>query len=120
MKRYEMIKNHDSFNEIINKGKKLKNNYFLIFMTKSTLTKPHFGIAVGKNLGNAVVRNKFKRQLRNIIDHNKFLFKNNYNYIIIIKRECIGISYKELEDNLISLMRKDITYEKENNDNDTK
>ena len=30
MKRYEMVKKHEDFNTIINKGKKISNKYMLI------------------------------------------------------------------------------------------
>ena len=81
MKRYEMVKSHEEFNEIINKGNRLKGKYAYIFSKEKEFDKPNFGIAVGKKLGNAVVRNKFKRQFRNIVDKNRFLFKNNNNLV---------------------------------------
>lgn len=107
MKKYEIVKSHEQFNEVINKGNKISNKYFIIFSLAKEDKKPQFGIAVGKKVGNAVVRNKFKRQIRNIIDNNKFLFKNNRNYIIMIKKECLNVSYNLLEQNLINLIRKD-------------
>lgn len=106
MKKYEVVKSHEAFNEVINKGNKMSNKYFIVFSLSKKEVKPNFGIAVGKKVGNAVVRNKFKRQIRNIIDKNKFLFKNNYNYIIMIKKECLNISYDLLESNLVSLITK--------------
>ena len=69
--------------------------------------KPNFGLAISKKVGNAVLRNKLKRRLRNIIDNNRLLFKNNKNYIIMIKKEATLASYKELENDLINLLRKD-------------
>lgn len=107
MKKYEVVKSHEAFNEVINKGNKISNRYFIVFALKNDIDFPKFGIAVGKKVGNAVVRNKFKRQMRAIIDKNKFLFKNSFNYIIMVKKECINISYQELEKNLISLLRKE-------------
>ena len=106
MKRFEMVKSHDEFNEIINKGKKYKNKYFIVFVVKKNPLKPQFGIAVGKKVGNAVVRNKLKRQVRNIVDNNKFLFKNSYNYIIMVKKECLDIPYGLLEKNLVDLIER--------------
>lgn len=106
MKRYEMVKAHDDFNKIMNKGIKIGNKYFLIFKMKKEEYKPHFGIAVGKKIGNAVVRNKFKRQIRNIVDKHKFLFKNYYNYIIMIKKDCVDVPYNLLEENLVDLLTK--------------
>ena len=102
MKRYEMVKSHEEFNEIINKGNKIKGKYVYIFSKEKEYPKPNYGIAVGKKLGNAVVRNKFKRQFRNIVDNNRFLFKNNHNYIIMIKKEANS----DLENDLINTLKK--------------
>ena len=106
MKRYEMIKSHEEFNEIINKGNKIKGKYVYIFFKEKDFSKPNYGIAVGKKLGNAVVRNKFKRQFRNIVDNNRFLFKNNHNYIIMIKKEANNASFSDLENDLINTLKK--------------
>ena len=106
MKRYEMVKSHEEFNEIINKGNKIKGKYVYIFSKEKDFSKPNYGIAVGKKLGNAVVRNKFKRQFRNIVDNNRFLFKNNHNYIIMIKKEANNASFSDLENDLINTLKK--------------
>lgn len=107
MKRYEMVKSHEEFNTIINNGKKITGKYIIVFSLEKDFIKPNFGIAVGKKLGNAVVRNKYKRLLRNIIDSNRFLFKNYCNYIIMIKKEAINAHYKELNDELFGLLKED-------------
>lgn len=57
-------------------------------------------------MGNAVTRNKIKRQLRNIIDNNLKLFPNFHNYIIICKKEILKLSYSEMEKELIKLLNK--------------
>ena len=91
MKRYEMVKSHEEFNEIINKGNKIKGKYVYIFFKEKDFSKPNYGIAVGKKLGNAVVRNKFKRQFRNII---------------MIKKEANNASFSDLENDLINTLKK--------------
>lgn len=105
MKRYEMVKSHDEFNEIIKKGKKIGGKYLNVFYIKKDYDKPNFGIAVGKKLGNAVIRNKYKRWLRYIIDNNRILFKNYNNYIIMIRKEAKDATFKDLEECLINLMK---------------
>ncbi len=100
MKRYEMIKKHEDFTNIINNGKKKSGKYIIIFSLSKKFEKPNFGIAVGKKVGNAVERNKIKRQVRNIIDKNRFLFQNFTNYIIMIKRGIKTASFNEIEEDL--------------------
>lgn len=105
MKRYEMVKSHEDFNNIINNGRFIKNNYFVIYYINNESNKNHFGIAVGKKLGNAVIRNKYKRQIRVILDENKNYFNKDKDYIIMIKKNCEELSYQDMNKELSSLIK---------------
>lgn len=107
MKRREMVKSHEDFNNIINNGIKQKGKYLVIFILKKDYIKPNYGIAVGKKLGNAVIRNKYKRIMRDIVDKNRFIFSNYHNYIIMIKKEALTATYQELQEDLVSLMKEE-------------
>ncbi len=106
MKKYEIVKSPDDFNQIINKGQKVGNKYIIFFYMPTASEKPKFGIAVGKKVGNAVCRNKLKRQMRVLIDQHKLLFKKFNNYIIMIKRECVNIPYNLLEQKFDELLER--------------
>lgn len=92
------------FNDIINTGAYLKNKYYSIYYKDSELDYPTFGIAVSKKCGNAVERNKIKRQLRMIVDNHKMLFLNYKKYIIMVRKDIVNITYKQMEDSLVSLI----------------
>ena len=66
----------------------------------------NYGIAISKKVGNAVIRNKLKRQTRAIMDNNRNLFQNNYNYIIMIRKSCVDVSFHNLNTALIKLLEK--------------
>ena len=104
MKKREVVKSNNEFNYIINNGKKMGNKYFTIFYLDNNLNTTLFGITVSKKTGNAVVRNKLKRQVRSIIDENKLLFKKGRKYIIIIKKTCLLTSYEEINNSLKHLI----------------
>ena len=104
MKKYEIVKKNTDFNDIINNGAYLKNKYYSVYFLDSNLNYPKFGFAVSKKCGNAVLRNKIKRQLRNIVDNNKKMFSSNKNYIIMVRKGIVDISFKKMEENLVNLM----------------
>lgn len=106
MKKKNVVKSKILFNDIIQNGKRNANKYFVICSVSKNEVSNNFGIAVGKKVGNAVIRNKIKRQLRNIIDNNLQLFPNFHNYIIICKKEILKLSYSEMEKELIKLLNK--------------
>lgn len=106
MKKYEIVKKNTDFNDIINTGRCIRNKYYSIYYKDSEDEFPKFGLAVSKKCGNAVDRNKIKRQLRNIIDDNKKLFSIKMNYIIMVRKEILNLSYLQMEEQLINLMKK--------------
>ena len=49
-------------------------------------------------------RNKIKRRVKNIIDNNKKVVHNGYEYVIIIKKGILELTYKEMEKELLKLI----------------
>lgn len=105
MKKCEVVKSKHDFNKIINNSPFFKNNSFVIYIRKKEEIKPHFGIAISKKVGNAVERNKLKRQVRAIIDELKDIFPNQRDYIIMIKRSCKEVSFWQMKSDLESLIK---------------
>lgn len=113
MKKENIIKDNKDFTRIIKKRNGISNKLFILNKELSNNNTPKFGITFIKNIGNAVTRNKLKRQVKSIIDNNKNIYQNNQNYIIIIKKEATSVSYQELEISLKNLFLKikEKTYE---------
>ena len=91
---------------IIKNGKCLKNNSFVIYFLKNKLPFDRFGISVGKKLGNAVFRNKYKRKIRAIVDKYKKQYNNSSDYIIMLRKNAIKKDFLELTNEFYSLINK--------------
>ncbi len=106
MKRYEMIKDKEYFSKVIKTGKYNKDRLFVIYHLKNSENKyPHFGIAIKNSIGKAHIRNRLKRQVRDIVDKHKIEFKNFEDYIIMIRNECINSNYQEMDASLQKLLK---------------
>lgn len=105
MKRNEMIKNKKDFTGLIHSKNFHKSDMFVIYIRKSNLEKSHFGIAISKQFGTAVARNKAKRQTRYLIDQNRFLFPKYQDYIIMIRNKCASSTFQQMEAQFIALLK---------------
>lgn len=98
MKKINILKSNDDFNRIIRSYKPFRYKDYVIYVEKGTDTVYKFGFSVGKKIGNAVTRNKYKRRLKSIID--KKSYQNGFNCIIIVGKGILMRSYDEMEKNL--------------------
>ena len=64
MKVVNRVKKHEEFQQIINEGSLIRNDSFNAYYVKVTTPLSRFGISIPKKSGNAVVRNRMKRQIR--------------------------------------------------------
>ena len=103
MKKLEIIKSSREYTEIINLNKSKKNKYFSIYYRKNNQDN-RYGITIPKKTGTAVVRNKIKRRIKNIIDNNKKIVQSGYDYVIIVKKGVLDLTYQEMERELLKLI----------------
>ncbi len=102
MKKINILKSNNDFNRIIRNYKAFKYKDYIIYVEKGTSGPYKFGFSVGKKIGNAVVRNKYKRRLKNILD--KKTYQNNFNCIIIVSKGILNRSFNEMETNLFKAL----------------
>lgn len=93
MKKKFRIKKNEEFQDIIHSRKNVVQAKFVIYYRKN---EEHLkvGISVSKKLGNAVVRNKIKRQVRMMIQQ-VFDKDKKMDYIIIVRKPYLSSSYKD-------------------------
>ena len=104
MNKEKILRKSEDFSTIISNQQYFKNKYFSLYYKESNNTL--YGITVPKKVGKAVIRNKLKRRVKNIISNNEKYIHSNYNYVIIIKEPSLELDYEGLEKNLLELMKK--------------
>lgn len=95
MKKINIIKKNFDFSRIISKRNFYKTFSYIIYIEKKEQNICHFGISVSKKIGNAVTRNKIKRQIKNMIDKNKYY--PIYNIVIIVRNNYLKNNYVDNE-----------------------
>lgn len=103
-KKYRLRKNIE-FKRVYNKGKNYWNRNLILYVRKNGLEETRLGITITKKIGNAVIRNKIRRRLKEIYRLNHQSVKNGYDLIFIPKKNVVDLSYKELESSLIHILK---------------
>ena len=98
---YQKGNTNEEFQEIL-KGKKNSNKYFTIFFKKlsnKNNNKLNISFVTKKKIGNAVNRNKIKRQLRNITNEalKKISIKFDYSYLVVAKNSILKNEYSDIK-----------------------
>lgn len=106
MKKLNIIKKESEINDIIQTGHKVYNRYYYIYNKENKDNKYYrFCICVSKKLGNAVVRNKNKRQIKDIIDKSNLSFKRESDYVIILRKDITSLTYDQKRDELLKILK---------------
>ena len=114
MKKKNILKESKDFNRIINNNRPIKYSDFIIYIERTETNDYKFGFSVGKKIGNAVVRNKIRRQLKEIVS--KKDYQNNFNCIIIVGRGILKRNFQEMYENLHKIFQSLNSYKEDVNE----
>lgn len=106
MDKPHRIKKNEEFQQIIKLKKAISNSTFVIYYDDKKETDARAGISVSKKMGNAVERNKIKRQLRMMIKETIDLKDYPLDIIVITKKHFLDNSYADNKKMLEKLLKK--------------
>ncbi len=100
----------DDFKSLI-KGKKINNKYLIIFFKKLSDKNNNvlnISFVTKRKIGKAIVRNKIKRRLRNLMNEavKKLNLNLNYSYLFIAKKNIVEDQYDLIKQNLFEDLKK--------------
>ena len=94
------------FYRLYRRGKEYAGGYTVVYAKKNGLTKNRIGIIAGKAVGNAVVRNRAKRLIREAARLNAERIKTGYDMVIIARGRCAGQDFSKVQRDLLFVLRK--------------
>lgn len=116
MKKRNRLKKNEDFQKVFKKGKSMANRQYVLYVLHQPEAKEfRVGLSVSKKIGNAVVCNRVKRLIRQVIQEERDLLKQENDYIIIARKPAAELSYEETKKSLQHLFRKSFVYRKKPN-----
>ena len=94
MKQINRIKANKDFALTIKKGKCFKSASYVIHICNNELNHTRVGISVSKKIGNAVTRNKIKRQVRSMVDVLIDCKVSSKDMVIVVRKEYLSNAFE--------------------------
>ena len=105
MKKELRIKSNEEFSSLIKVGKRIKTAEFHIYYLPNNLEMNRYGVSVSTKLGNAVIRNRIKRQLRAIMDDFYKSSTKQHDIIVVAKQGFLNNSFQQNKEALLTSLR---------------
>ena len=93
MKKENIVKKSKEFQKIIESKQSVGCSTLVIYYLKNNINFTRIGISCGKKIGNAIIRNRTKRQMKSLIDKS-FDMKQPIDYIVIVRKKFLEQSYE--------------------------
>ena len=93
MKKKYSLKRNEEIGRIVKKRRFVKNDVFVIYFSKNNESEhARICFSVSKKIGKAVVRNKIKRQVREMVT-SVFDFNLKCDYVIVVRNDYLEKQY---------------------------
>ena len=105
MKIVNRIKASEDFALAIKKGKVQRNQSYVIHYRENEYGYTRIGISVSSKIGNAVVRNRIKRQIRAICDE-LLCYTQAVDVVIVVRKNYLDYSFNDNKEALRQFLAK--------------
>ena len=94
------------FDRVYQAGTRFSSSHFTVFVRSNELALNRFGFSIKKALGGAVVRNRIRRRLREIVRCHRQEIPAGCDIVIHPKTSAIRAPFAALTEDLLRLLRK--------------
>ncbi|GIP18445.1 ribonuclease P protein component [Paenibacillus montaniterrae] len=107
MRRKLRLRNREDYSRVYRGGRSFANGQFVVYWSKQPSAQPfRVGISASKKIGNAVVRNRMRRLVKEIVRHMEGQIVPYVDFILIVRKPAVTMSYAELERSIKHVLRK--------------
>ncbi len=90
------LKENSVFRRLYYKGASAGNRFLVIYCRRNGLGLNRLGLTVSTKLGHAVVRNRMRRRLREIVRLNERRLQNGYDVVIVARSAAVEAEFAAL------------------------
>ncbi len=113
----QSLKKNHLFRRLYRKGKSIPGRCVVVYARKNGLSYNRLGLTASTKLGNAVVRNRIRRRIREAYRLSEMSYRQGYDIVVVARSRAAYASYQEIADGLykqsdqLGLIRKEPAHE---------
>jgi ribonuclease P protein component len=104
-RRYRIVRPSE-YRSVYDMGRKVPSQRFILIGRENELEHHRLGITVSRKVGNAVVRNRTKRMLREVFRKSLATIPNHFDLVVNARRGCSEASYATLREEFLAAVQK--------------
>jgi ribonuclease P protein component len=93
------------FDRVYQAGRRLSSSHFTVFVLRNELALNRFGFSIKKALGGAVVRNRIRRRLREMVRCHRQEISTGWDIVIHPKSSTARSPFEMLVQDLVRLLK---------------
>ena len=98
------LKKNEDFQHVLSLKKRTGNQAYTLYLSQNKLPHVRVGISTSKKLGNAVTRNRIRRQVRSMIQH-ILVMEQSIDLVVIVRSHYLTQAFELNQQQLTSLIR---------------
>jgi len=107
MHRKLRLRKREDFNKVYRHGKSFANSQFVVYWRSNPQAGSfRMGVSASSKLGNAVVRNRLRRMVKEIVRLNAAKVVESTDLVLIVRKPALSLAYKEMEGSILHVLRK--------------
>jgi ribonuclease P protein component len=102
----QTLRNSQQFRRVYERGQKIHTPFFSAFFLRNDAGERRYGITVTRKIGGAVVRNRCKRRLREIVRKYELCpsYPEGFDLVLNVKQELAETDFKRLQESFARTM----------------
>lgn len=106
MKKEYRLKKNEDFQHVFQRGYSVANRQFVVYQVKkANQSTIRFGLSISKKIGNAVMRNRIRRLMKEVLRELAVKCHQDRDVIIIARKPTVDMDYQEIKKSLTHVLK---------------
>ena len=94
------------FVHVQSRGRRFKGRHAVVLVAPNHLDEARVGITVSRRVGNAVVRNRVRRRIREILRHHRALLCRGHDHVVVAFPRAASAPFAAFSEELICQLQR--------------